>query len=68
MLRSVAFNLAYLEWGAVKDREIEILVRRLPLYGQLGRTAEGLIKAIQRELKPRYGARSRSFRNRTHAH
>ena len=40
----------------VKHHEIEILFRRLRLYDQLGRRAEGLIKTIQRELKERYGA------------
>jgi hypothetical protein len=51
----------------VKHHEIEILFRRLRLYDQLERRAEGLIKTIQRELKGRYGARPRSFRNRAHA-
>ena len=32
-------------------REIEILFRRLRLYDQLGRRADGLIRMIQRELK-----------------
>jgi hypothetical protein len=49
------------------DREIEILFRRLRLYDQLGRRAEGLVRTIQRALKERYGPRSRSFRNRAHA-
>jgi hypothetical protein len=39
-----------------RDREIEILFRRLRLYDQLGRKAEGLYRTIQRELKERYGA------------
>ena len=51
----------------VNHHEIEILFRRLRLYDQLERRAEGLIKTIQRELKGRYGARPRSFRNRAHA-
>ena len=50
-----------------RDREIEILFRRLRLYDQLGRKAEGLYRTIQRELKERYGARTHSFRNRPHA-
>jgi hypothetical protein len=36
-----------------RDREIEILFRRLRLYDQLGRKAEGLYRTIQRELKER---------------
>ena len=46
------------------DREIEILFRRLRLYDQLGRRGEGLVRTIQRVMEERYGARSRSFRNR----
>lgn len=34
-----------------RAREIEILFRRLRLYDQLGRSPEGLIRTIQRELK-----------------
>jgi hypothetical protein len=32
-------------------REIEILFRRLRLYDQLGRRAEGLVRTIQRVMK-----------------
>jgi hypothetical protein len=32
-------------------REIEILFRRLRLYDQLGRRAEGLVQTIQRVMK-----------------
>ncbi len=31
-------------------REIEILFRRLRLYDQLGRRAEGLVRTVQREM------------------
>jgi hypothetical protein len=34
-------------------REIEILFRRLRLYDQLGRRAEGLVRTIQRVMKER---------------
>jgi hypothetical protein len=37
------------------DREIEILFRRLRLYDQLERRAEGLVRAIQRAMEERYG-------------
>jgi hypothetical protein len=37
------------------DREIEILFRRLRLYDQLERRAEGLVHAIQRVMRQRYG-------------
>jgi hypothetical protein len=50
-----------------RDREIEILLRRLRPYDQLERRPEGLIRTIQRELKERYGARTRTFRNRAYA-
>jgi hypothetical protein len=40
------------------DREIEILFRRLRIYGQLGRRAEGLVRTIQRVMRERYGPRS----------
>jgi len=50
-----------------RSREIEILFRRLRLYDDLGRRAEGLIRTIQRELKERYGSGSCPFRNRAHA-
>jgi hypothetical protein len=36
------------------DREIEILFRRLRLYDQFGRRAEGLVRTIQRAMKERY--------------
>jgi hypothetical protein len=36
------------------DLEIEILFRRLRLYGQLGRRADGLVRTIQRVMKERY--------------
>ena len=49
------------------NREIEILFRRLRLYDQLERRAEGLVRTIQRVMKERYGPRSRPFRNRAHA-
>ena len=38
------------------DREIEILFRRLRLYDQLERRAEGLVRTIQRVMKERYGS------------
>jgi hypothetical protein len=37
------------------NREIEILFRRLRLYDQLERRAEGLVRTIQRVMKERYG-------------
>lgn len=36
------------------DREYDILFRRLRLYDQLGRRAEGLYRTIQRKLKERW--------------
>jgi hypothetical protein len=45
-------------------REIEILFRRLRLYDQLGRRAEGLVRTIQRVMKERYGPRRRTFHMR----
>jgi ATP-dependent DNA ligase len=36
------------------NREIEILFRRLRLYDQLGRRAEGLVRTIRRVMKERY--------------
>jgi hypothetical protein len=38
-----------------RDREIEILFRRLRLYDHLGRRAEGLVRTNQREMKERCG-------------
>jgi len=49
------------------NREIQILFRRLRLYDQLERKAEGLVRTIQRVMEERYGAGSRSKRNRAHA-
>jgi hypothetical protein len=51
----------------ISDREIEILFKRLRLYDQLVRRAEGLVRTIQRVMRERYGDRARPFRNRAHA-
>lgn len=40
------------------DREIKILFRRLRLYDQLERRAEGLVRTIQRVMEERYGPRA----------
>jgi hypothetical protein len=37
------------------NSEIEILFRRLHLYDQLKRKADGLVRTIQRAMKERYG-------------